>query len=177
MHVVPGQTPGQTRASLRMELRHASSGRGAREFSSESFSLGGGVKAANIYSLEPIHMLISDSEGMPSCLWVRRRTHNSFPPPAASTSAARPFGLRSVCISTARRCSGSRRLLREAVRVRVRVGVGVGVRGLGLGLGGWGWGEGELLREADEEDSSIGSVEDLRGGRRWLRLGLGPGLR
>ena len=46
-----------------------------------------------------------------------------------------------------------------------------------MGLGGWGWGEGELLREADEEDSSIGSVEDLRGGRRWLRLGLGPGLR
>ena len=66
---------------------------------------------------------------------------------------------------------------RQLVRVRVRVRVRVGVRGLGLGLGGWGWGEGELLREADEEDSSIGSVEDLRGGRRWLRLGLGPGLR
>ena len=49
-------------------------------------------------------------------------------PPAASISAARPFGLRSVCVSTARRRSGSRRLLREAVRVRVRVGVRVRVK-------------------------------------------------
>ena len=45
-----------------------------------------------------------------------------------------------------------------AVRVRVRIRVRVRVRVRALTL------------------TSIGSVEDLRGGRRWLRFGLGPGL-